>query len=107
MNTCFFNINILYTSVEQEDLMFANLSVEETLSYAARLRLPDNMSQSEKMNKVNEIILQMNLDGARNTYIGDSMTRGVSGGEKKRVSIGLELVTDPEVSEKCVVCKNT
>ncbi|KAJ3084541.1 P-loop containing nucleoside triphosphate hydrolase protein [Rhizoclosmatium globosum] len=83
--------------VEQDDLMFTNLSVEETLTYAAKLRLPSSMPAKEKEEKVNEIIMQLNLNGCRKTWIGDSLSRGISGGERKRVSIGVELVTNPKI----------
>ncbi|KAJ3330848.1 hypothetical protein HDU76_004694 [Blyttiomyces sp. JEL0837] len=83
--------------VEQDDLMFTNLSVEETLTYAATLRLPSSMTKAQKQAQVNSIIMQLGLDGCRKTWIGDSMTRGISGGERKRVSIGIELVTNPSI----------
>ncbi|KAJ3394713.1 hypothetical protein HDU84_006856 [Entophlyctis sp. JEL0112] len=83
--------------VEQDDLMFANLSVEETLTYAAQLRLPSTMTSEEKLRKVDEIIMQLNLNGCRKTWIGNSLKRGISGGERKRVSIGVELVTNPKI----------
>ncbi|KAJ3066293.1 hypothetical protein HDU98_010397 [Podochytrium sp. JEL0797] len=83
--------------VEQDDLMFTNLSVEETLTYAAKLRLPSSMSWAEKQQKVDEIIMQLNLNECRKTWIGDSLSRGISGGERKRVAIGVELVTNPSV----------
>ncbi|KAJ3330847.1 hypothetical protein HDU76_004693 [Blyttiomyces sp. JEL0837] len=83
--------------VEQMDLMFTDLTVEETLTYAATLRLPSYMSSDEKWDHVNSVIMQLGLDGCRKTRIGDSIVRGISGGERKRVSIGIELVTDPKV----------
>ncbi|KAI8608211.1 P-loop containing nucleoside triphosphate hydrolase protein [Chytriomyces sp. MP71] len=83
--------------VEQDDLMFTNLSVEETLTYAAKLRLPSSFSDAEKAQKVDEIIMQLNLNNCRKTWIGDSINRGISGGERKRVSIGMELVTNPTI----------
>ncbi|KAJ3265513.1 ATP-binding cassette sub- G member 2 [Chytriomyces hyalinus] len=83
--------------VEQDDLMFTNLSVEETLTYAAQLRLPSKFTEAEKKEKVDKIIMQLNLNNCRKTWIGDSLVRGISGGERKRVSIGVELVTDPKI----------
>ncbi|ORY43825.1 P-loop containing nucleoside triphosphate hydrolase protein [Rhizoclosmatium globosum] len=83
--------------VEQDDLMFTNLSVEETLTYAAKLRLPSSMSSKQKLDKVNEVIMQLNLNGCRKTWIGDSLRRGISGGERKRVAIGVELVANPSI----------
>jgi ABC-type multidrug transport system ATPase subunit len=77
--------------------MFANLSVTETLTYAALLRLPSKLSRSEKLKRVNEIIMELGLDNCRNTWIGSPQSRGISGGERKRVSIGIELVSQPRV----------
>eukprot|EP00842_Homolaphlyctis_polyrhiza_P003077 jgi/Hompol1/3770/HPOL_006734-RA len=83
--------------VEQDDVMFRNLSVEETISYAANLRLPSSMSKAEKAKRVDEVIACLGLNGCRKTWIGDELTRGISGGERKRVSIGIELVTNPHL----------
>ncbi|KAJ3410044.1 ATP-binding cassette sub- G member 2 [Chytriomyces hyalinus] len=83
--------------VEQDDLMFTNLSVEETLTYAAKLRLPSKFSDAEKKEEVDKIIMQLNLSNCRKTWIGNSLVRGISGGERKRVSIGVELVTNPKI----------
>ena len=77
--------------------MFANLSVEETLTYSAMLRLPSRISKKEKLLRVEDIIMQLGLNGCRKTPIGNSLQRGVSGGERKRVSIGIELVTQPKI----------
>lgn len=77
--------------------MYTNLTVFETLMYSAKLRLPSSVSTAEKTRIVNEIIMQLGLNGCRNTRIGDRDNRGISGGERKRVSIGIELVTNPQV----------
>ncbi|KAJ2080619.1 hypothetical protein H4R24_002940 [Coemansia sp. RSA 988] len=84
--------------VQQDDLMHPLLTVEETLSYASRLRLPNSRySEAEKAERVDSVIRNLRLEAARNTRIGDAATRGVSGGERKRVSIGTELLTDPRL----------
>ncbi|KAJ2226285.1 hypothetical protein GGF40_001936 [Coemansia sp. RSA 1286] len=84
--------------VQQDDLMHPLLTVEETLGYAAKLRLSSSAySQKQKVERVNTVIRQLRLEAARNTRIGDAATRGVSGGERKRVSIGTELLTDPRL----------
>ncbi|KAJ2761721.1 hypothetical protein IWQ56_005196 [Coemansia nantahalensis] len=78
--------------------MHPMLTVHETLSYAARLRLPDSQYAAErKAERVEAVIRQLRLGAARNTKIGDELVRGVSGGERKRVSIGTELLTDPRL----------
>ncbi|KAJ3038431.1 ATP-binding cassette sub- G member 2 [Rhizophlyctis rosea] len=82
--------------VEQEDLMYSNLTVRETLTTAARLRLPNtHFSRKQKLARVDEVLAMLGLTHVADTRIGDSTTGGISGGEKKRVSIGIELVTDP------------
>ncbi|KAI8927875.1 P-loop containing nucleoside triphosphate hydrolase protein [Entophlyctis helioformis] len=83
--------------VEQDDLMFKTLSVEETLTYSAMLRLPESMPTAEKTRRVNDIIMDLGLNNCRSTRIGDTENRGISGGERKRVSIGIEMVTDPQI----------
>ncbi|KAJ2742906.1 hypothetical protein GGI20_004147 [Coemansia sp. BCRC 34301] len=84
--------------VQQDDLMHPLLTVQETLAYASKLRLPNSQYTPErKTERVNTVIRQLRLEAARNTKIGDASTRGVSGGERKRVSIGTELLTDPRL----------
>jgi ABC-type lipoprotein export system ATPase subunit len=81
--------------VTQDDLMWASLSVEATLTYASQLRLPEALPREQKAARVEHIINLLGLDKCRGTQIGGPMQRGVSGGERKRVSIALELLTDP------------
>ncbi|BBN16152.1 ATP-binding cassette, subfamily G (WHITE), member 2 [Marchantia polymorpha subsp. ruderalis] len=79
--------------VMQDDLLFPMLTVKETLRFAAELRLPS--SSAEKSSRVREVIKQLNLSKVEDTIIGDEGHRGVSGGERRRVSIGKEIVHDP------------
>lgn len=65
--------------------------------YAARLRLPSTTPISEKKRRVDAIIANLGLNSCKDTWIGDSEHRGISGGERKRVSIGVELVSDPSI----------
>ena len=78
--------------VTQDEMLSGTLTVEETLLFAARLRLP---LKSEKMDIVNSVISELGLESVRNTYVGNWHLRGISGGQRRRVSIGCELVTSP------------
>lgn len=81
--------------VEQDDIMLPLLTVQETLEYAARMRLPDKLySQEQKLKRVQDTIEMLRLQKCKDTRIGSATTRGVSGGERKRASIGMELVSD-------------
>ncbi|KAJ2716374.1 hypothetical protein H4R19_000687 [Coemansia spiralis] len=84
--------------VEQDDLMYPTLTVEETLRTSAQLRLPDaKYSSAAKDERVETVLRQLRLTHVKDTMIGGHGARGVSGGERKRVSIGAELVTDPSI----------
>ncbi|KAJ1666843.1 hypothetical protein EV178_001927 [Coemansia sp. RSA 1646] len=84
--------------VEQDDLMHATLSVQETLTVSAKLRLPSKKyTDQEKLQRVDDVMRQMRLSHIAGSKIGSPGMRGVSGGERKRVSIGIELVTDPSI----------
>ena len=78
-------------------MLFHTLTVYETLLFAARLRLPREMSLAEKKIRVDEVLTELGLNKCSNTRIGNARLRGVSGGERKRVSIALEILRGPAV----------
>lgn len=79
--------------VEQEDVMLPLLSVQETLEYAAMMRLSDKTHSGEqKQKRVQDTIDMLRLQKCKDTRIGSSTTRGISGGERKRTSIGVVSV---------------
>jgi len=71
------------------------MTVRECITFAAKLRYAG--SEDERKQKIENIINQLSLQKCQNTYIGGPLLRGVSGGERKRTSIGVELITDPSV----------
>ncbi|KAL1826495.1 hypothetical protein ACET3Z_004907 [Daucus carota] len=88
-------LKVISAYVMQDDLLFPMLTVEETLMFAAEFRLPITLTRSKKKLRVETLIDQLGLRNAANTVIGDEGHRGVSGGERRRVSIGIDIIHDP------------
>jgi ATP-binding cassette subfamily G (WHITE) protein 2 len=83
--------------VQQEDILHSYLTVQETICYAARLRLPDEWSRDDIDKKTIRIMGLLGIEHVKGTRVGGEFSRGVSGGEKKRCAIGVELVTNPSL----------
>ncbi|KAK9727972.1 FAD-dependent urate hydroxylase [Basidiobolus ranarum] len=83
--------------VDQEDTLMPTLTVYETILYSALLRLPRSMSSEAKKHRVHQTMSELGILGIKDSFIGDSSSRGISGGEKRRVSIACELVTSPSI----------
>ncbi|XP_052736334.1 ABC transporter G family member 26 [Vigna angularis] len=83
--------------VTQEDVLFPQLTVEETLIFSAFLRLPGNMSEQQKYARVETTIKELGLERCRHTKIGGGYLKSISGGERKRTSIGYEILVDPSL----------
>jgi ABC-type multidrug transport system ATPase subunit len=83
--------------VTQDDNLIGTLTVRETISYSARLRLPDKMPREEKQALVEGTIVEMGLQDCADTVVGNWHLRGISGGEKRRVSIALEILMRPRL----------
>ncbi|KAL8231941.1 hypothetical protein R6Q57_001719 [Mikania cordata] len=90
-------LKVISAYVMQDDILFPMLTVEETLMFAAEFRLPRTLSKSKKKLRVEALIDQLGLRNAAKTVIGDEGHRGVSGGERRRVSIGIDVIHDPIV----------
>ncbi|XP_058762718.1 ABC transporter G family member 22-like isoform X1 [Vicia villosa] len=83
--------------VTQDDVLFPHLTVKETLTYAARLRLPKTFTKEQKEKRALDVIYELGLERCQDTMIGGSFVRGVSGGERKRVCIGNEIIINPSI----------
>ncbi|KAM7155342.1 broad substrate specificity ATP-binding cassette transporter ABCG2 isoform 2-T2 [Molossus nigricans] len=90
-----FKCNLGY--VVQDDVVMGTLTVRENLQFSAALRLPSTMTNHEKNERINTIIQELGLAKVADSKIGTPFTRGVSGGERKRTSIGMELITNPSI----------
>ena len=86
--------------VPQQDILPPTLTVFEALLFAARLRLPESITDAEKHERVNTLVEKLGISSVKDSRIGDitgGKARGISGGEMRRVSIGLELIARPDV----------
>ncbi|KAL5708089.1 ABC transporter G member 12 [Ranunculus cassubicifolius] len=83
--------------VTQEDVLLGTLSVKETITYSAHLRLPNSMSKKEIKELVETTIMEMGLQECEDRIVGNWHLRGISGGEKKRLSIALEVLRKPSL----------
>ncbi|CAK9183475.1 unnamed protein product [Ilex paraguariensis] len=83
--------------VTQEDVLLGTLTVRETITYSAHLRLPTAMTREEINGVVEGTITEMGLQDCADRMIGNWHLRGVSGGEKKRLSIALEILVRPRL----------
>ncbi|KAI9168738.1 hypothetical protein LWI28_001310 [Acer negundo] len=86
-----------FAYVRQEDLFFSQLTVRETLSLAAELQLPEISSVEERDEYVNNLLFRLGLVSCAESNVGDAKVRGISGGEKKRLSVACELIASPSV----------
>jgi ABC-type multidrug transport system ATPase subunit len=83
--------------VEQFDLMYDSLTCWETLAFSAMTRLPRSYSAAQKLERAQTVLQTLNLDKVRDTKVGSAVKQGASGGERKRVAVGCELVTSPKL----------
>ncbi|KAL6959410.1 ATP-binding cassette sub- G member 1 [Sarracenia purpurea var. burkii] len=83
--------------VTQDDCLMTTLTVKEAVYYSAQLQLPDSMSRAEKKERAESTIRDMGLQDAMNTRIGGWSSKGLSGGQKRRVSICIEILTRPKL----------
>ena len=87
----------------QDDILHGELTVREALFYGARLRLPKDMSRAEIEGRIETVLTELglidrndNLD-VRDVILGTATRKGISGGQRKRVNLALELLPDPPV----------
>ncbi|GAA5832082.1 hypothetical protein JCM11251_002811 [Rhodosporidiobolus azoricus] len=83
--------------VRQTDDLLPYLTVRETLTFAAALRLPRTVAAAERAEIVEQTLMELGLAEAANTVVGGTFKKGISGGERRRLSIGCILVTMPSI----------
>lgn len=83
--------------VTQEDVLLGTLTVRETITYSAHLRLPTTLSNEDVKGIIEGTIMEMGLLDCADRMIGNWHLRGISGGERKRLSIALEFLIRPRL----------
>ncbi|KAL3750972.1 hypothetical protein ACJRO7_011884 [Eucalyptus globulus] len=83
--------------VPQDDIVHGNLTVEENLWFSARCRLSADLPKAEKVLVVERVIESLGLQAVRDSLVGTVEKRGISGGQRKRVNVGLEMVMEPSL----------
>lgn len=90
-----FRLGIGY--VPQDDILHGELTVAEALYFTARLRLPGDTSDTEIQERIDRVLAQLGIAHIRDSIIGTPTRKVVSGGERKRVNVAMELLNDPAV----------
>lgn len=91
-------INSLSAYIQQEDLFIGSLTVKEHLTFQALLRMDKHTPKKKRMERVEEVMLELGLKKCADTVIGiPGRLRGISGGEKKRLAFASEVLTNPLV----------
>ncbi|OMJ07070.1 ABC transporter G family member 27, partial [Smittium culicis] len=89
-------LNLLSRFISQDDVMLSTMTVREVIEMSIKFR-QKNITKDELTSRADEAISLLELERCQNTLIGDSISKGISGGERKRVSIAMELATNSSV----------
>jgi len=82
---------------QDDDSLLPYLTVRENLRFAAGLRLPTHMSKEEKIQRAESVLLKLGLRDCADNLVGSELVKGISGGEKRRVTIATQILTDPRI----------
>lgn len=82
---------------QDDDALLPYLTVRENLHFAAGLRLPAHLSKDEKQQRAQSVLLKMGLRDCADNLVGSDVVKGISGGEKRRVTIAIQILTDPRI----------
>lgn len=83
--------------VEQSDILPATSTVHEAVTFASKLKLPEDITREARERRVNEVIDRLGLSHVAHSRVGNDEVRGLSGGERRRLSIALELISRPSI----------
>ncbi|XP_072051508.1 broad substrate specificity ATP-binding cassette transporter ABCG2-like [Amphiura filiformis] len=91
------NVKAISGYVVQDDIVMGTLTVRENLAFSAAIRLPSSVTRKEKCQRVEDVIAELGLIECADTKVGTSIIKGISGGERKRTNIGMELIIQPRI----------
>ncbi len=83
--------------VPQEDVMHRPLTAREVLYYQAKLNFPSEVKDPEIRTRIETVLQQLDLESVGDTVVGDEVRRGMSGGQRKRLNVAMELLSEPSV----------
>jgi len=81
--------------VAQDDSLQVTATPREAIRFSAKLRLPRSMTESQLDNLTTRMVTELGLQSCADTIVGGELIKGISGGERKRTSVGVELVVKP------------
>ncbi|OAL65261.1 ABC transporter [Trichophyton rubrum] len=87
----------LSSYVEQEDVLIGSLTVEETLYFAAQLSLSRSIPKKDRIQRIKYLLNSFGIQNQAKTLIGTPIRKGISGGQKRRVSVAAQLITCPKI----------
>jgi len=90
------HLNGVIGFVPQDDLLIEELTVYQNLWYSAKMCL-DNLSESMLTEVVDKTLIDLDLDEIRNLKVGNTLNKIISGGQRKRLNIALELIREPTI----------
>lgn len=83
--------------VPQDDIIHGDLTVREALRFSARLRMAGRIRAAEIERRVEQVLEDLGLQTVANVLVGSPVRKGISGGQRKRVNLAMELITNPEI----------
>ncbi len=83
--------------VAQDDSLHISSTPRESIYFSAKLRLPRTTTDEDLKHLTDHMLRELGLDECADTIVGGELLRGISGGERKRTSVGVELVTKPSI----------
>ncbi len=86
----------------QDNSLLSTATPREAITFSAKLRLPSTMTDIDIANKVDLVLSDLGITKCADTIIGGEFIKGISGGEMKRTSVAIEIITEPNVSESFI-----